>query len=135
MKARRFIHTRPVRQTSGESYLRAAARRAAENLKPIRALASQMRRVADTHLLRGGIDMDTTIYRRTVTVDGYKAYVTLTRTVADTKHFYQFSIGNDEGDPDLIPELVIERLTTVFVPRGIQFPSLLGNTIQFIEVI
>jgi hypothetical protein len=72
-------------------------------------------------------------FQRKIVVDGYEIFVTLTRTVVCTTHYYQVSIGNTAGEPNIIPVSVVEKVVNTFVPNSIPIPSALGNCIQFIE--
>jgi len=72
-------------------------------------------------------------FQRKIVVDGYEIFVTLTRTVVHTTHYYRISIGNAAGEPNTIPASVVEKVADAFVPNGMPIPSTLGNCIQFIE--
>lgn len=76
-------------------------------------------------------------YQHRVKIDGYVVIVTFTRDCMpefQCREFYHLSLGNDQGKPELIPKKVVWRVRQAFMPNGIEGPSKLGNTIQFIEV-
>ena len=108
-------------------------------------LVQEMRAVANSTLFHPEailLDLDsspaeirkrTKPFRREVEIDGYKVLVMLTRTVIFKKQFYQFSIGNDSGNPREIPLGVVQKLKSAFMPNGMTLPSVMGNCLQFIE--
>jgi hypothetical protein len=68
-------------------------------------------------------------------VDGQRVSVILTKTVIGERQFYQFSVGNESGNPRLIGQSVINKLKAIFVPKCVPLPSVIGNCIQFLEEI
>jgi hypothetical protein len=76
-------------------------------------------------------------HQHRVKIDDYTVIVTLTRDrlpgVLNCHEFYHLSLGNDQGDPRLIPKRVVWRLRQAFVPNGMEMPSKLGNCLQFVE--
>jgi hypothetical protein len=97
-------------------------------------LVHEMRQKADQIPFHPGVD-DVLQFRRDISIDGYAIKITLTRTVVGRRQFYQLSMGNDEGDPSLLPLALVQKLQAIFVPRGIPLPSTLGNCLQFLEPI
>lgn len=77
-------------------------------------------------------------YQHRIKFEGHTLLVTLTRDAMpmfDCREFYHLSIGNDQGNPSLIPKRIVWRIRQAFLPHGIEFPSKLGNCLQFIEPI
>jgi len=77
-------------------------------------------------------------YQHRIKFEGYVLLVTLTRDTLpdfDCREFYHLSLGNDQGNPDLIPKRIVWHVRQAFMPHGVEFPSKLGNCLQFIEPI
>ena len=129
MKAKRF---RYKGASTGESYLRAAARRAMTNSLRIKALVEEMRAFADANPFHPGVS-DILQFGRSIEVDGRKLKVALVRTVAGKRQFYQFSLGNESGMPGSIPAATVRRVREAFLPKSIMVPSTLGNCYQWVE--
>lgn len=75
-------------------------------------------------------------YQHRVKIDGYVVIITFTRDRMpefECREFYHLSLGNDQGKPELIPKRIVWRVRQAFTPHGIEGPSTLGNTLQFIE--
>jgi hypothetical protein len=97
-------------------------------------LVHEMRQKANQIPFHPGVD-DVLQFRRDISIDGYAIKITLTRTVVGRRQFYQLSMGNDEGDPALLPPALVEKLKAAFVPKAMSFPSFVGNCLQFLEPI
>lgn len=112
----------------------------------LRKLVSDMRAQADMfpanplHNLARGEDyarQQLQKYQHRVKIDGYVVIVSFTRDRMpefECREFYHLSLGNDQGKPELIPKKIVWRIRQAFMPHGIQGPSPMGNTVQFIEV-
>ncbi len=98
----------------------------------IQSLIEQMRRFADENPFRPGLD-DILKYGHWIKFNNFKLKITLTRTVVGRRQFYQFSMGPESGNPRDIPAKIVNELKQAFVPRGIQLPSALGNTYQWVQ--
>ena len=131
MRAKRF---RYKGASAGESYLRAAARRAMNKILQIKAMVEEMRAFADANPFRPGVS-DILQFSRSIEVDGRKLRVAIVRTVAGNRHFYQFSLGNNSGMPASIPAATVRRVREAFLPNGIMVPGTIGNCYQWVEEI
>ncbi len=70
-------------------------------------------------------------YQRRENIEGYDFILTFTKTTVFNEQFYQLSIGNNEGDPKLLPPQMVERIKIAFHTLD-SWPSFMGNCLQFV---
>ena len=76
-------------------------------------------------------------HQHRVKIDGCVVIVSFTRDAVpefDCREFYHLSLGHASGNPAAIPKRIVHRVVQAFMQKPVEFPSPIGNTIQFIEV-